>query len=207
MDESAPYRPKFGVDIRIRPPEEERPKVHARVCEWPGCDQAGEHRAPKSRDNLGTYSWYCLDHVREFNSHWDFFAGLSDDQVRAFQDTAIVGHRPTWRFGTLGSMSGMDLNARTGRYAHAFGDPFGFFGGGRRRERPAEVRPALSVRQAKAFDVFNLEQGAGKGEIRRRYTVLVKRFHPDSNSGDRSREERLREVIDAYRVLKNAGYC
>lgn len=207
MDQDAPYRPKFGVDIRIRPPEEERPKARVRACDWAGCEQAGEHRAPKSREQLGQYSWYCLDHVREFNSHWDFFAGLSDDQVRAFQDTAIVGHRPTWRFGTLGSNAGMQINARTGYFGGVFGDPFGIFGMGRRRARATEPRPGLSLRQAKAFDVFNLEQGAGRDEIRRRYTVLVKRFHPDANSGDRSREERLREVIDAYHVLKSAGYC
>jgi hypothetical protein len=207
MDGAAPYRPKFGFDIRIRPPEEERVRTDTRHCEWPGCEHAGEHRAPKSRDHLDEHKWYCLSHVREFNSHWDFFAGLSDDEVRAFQETAIFGHRPTWRFGTVGSRAGMALNARTSQFSGGrFGDPFGMFGG-RRAAAPESPRNGLSLRQAKAFDVFSLDQAAGSHEIRRRYTALVKRFHPDSNGGDRAREERLREVIDAYRVLKNAGFC
>jgi hypothetical protein len=207
MDGAAPYRPKFGFDIRIRPPEEERVRADTRHCEWPGCEHSAEHRAPKSRQQLDEHKWYCLSHVREFNSHWDFFAGLSDDEVRAFQETASFGHRPTWRFGTVGSSAGMELNARTAHVgARGFGDPFGMFRGRRTAARETP-RGGLSLRQAKAFDVFSLDEAADSHEIRRRYTALVKRFHPDSNGGDRAREERLREVIDAYRVLKSAGYC
>jgi hypothetical protein len=127
--------------------------------------------------------------------------------VRSFQEAAHTGHRPTWRFGTVGSDAGMALNRGAPFGLHGLRDPFGLFGARRRRPAPEGPRPGLSVRQAKAFDVFNLDHGAGRDEIRRRYTALVKRFHPDANGGDRGREERLREVIDAYHVLKNAGFC
>jgi DnaJ-class molecular chaperone len=35
----------------------------------------------------------------------------------------------------------------------------------------------------------------------------VKRHHPDANGGDRSFEDRLREIIVAYNYLKSAGHC
>jgi hypothetical protein len=206
MDQSAPYRPKLGFDIRIRPPREERVVAHVRACEWPGCEGAGEHKAPRSREELEIHTWYCLDHVREFNRQWDFFAGRTDDEVRAFQASAVFGHRPTWRFGTISSVAGVALNERRRRFGFpGFDDPLGVFERARASE-PAP-RPGLTKRQAKALDVFNLTQTAGRDEIRRRYTQLVKRFHPDANGGDRGREERLREVIDAYQVLKRAGLC
>jgi DnaJ domain len=206
VDEHQPYRPKFGFDIRIKPPEEPRPKKRARPCEWPGCGLEGAHPAPKNREHLRDRSWYCLDHVREYNSNWDFFAGLPDDAVRTYQEADLTGHRPTWRFGSVGSSSGMDINEGKAGFAfRTFADPFGLFGRDRRRQS-REARQ-LSARQAKAFDVFNLDQAAGRDAIRRRYTELVKRFHPDANGGDRGREERLREVIDAYHVLKGAGFC
>ncbi len=207
MDEHQPYRPKFGFDIRIKPPAEPRPKKRARPCEWPGCELEGAHPAPKDREHLRDRSWYCLDHVREYNNSWDFFAGLPDDAVRSHQEADLVGHRPTWKFGSVGSSAGIDLNEGKNPFPfRSFADPFGLFGSTKRRPSTTEARN-LSVRQAKAFDVFNLEQGAGRDAIRQRYTQLVKRFHPDANGGDRAREERLREVIDAYHVLKDAGFC
>ncbi|HEX2560181.1 MAG TPA: molecular chaperone DnaJ, partial [Phenylobacterium sp.] len=36
-------------------------------------------------------------------------------------------------------------------------------------------------------------------------TELVKRFHPDSNGGDRSSEPKLQRVIRAYQSLRKAG--
>ena len=50
----------------------------------------------------------------------------------------------------------------------------------------------------------------GKGLVstpKARYKELVKRHHPDANGGDRASEERFRDVIQAYRMLKQAGLC
>ena len=44
-------------------------------------------------------------------------------------------------------------------------------------------------------------------EIKARFKVLVKRHHPDSHGGDRSYEDRLRAVIQAYNYLRAAGFC
>ena len=44
-------------------------------------------------------------------------------------------------------------------------------------------------------------------DIKTRFKLLVKRHHPDHNGGDRRSEDKLREVIQAYNYLKEAGLC
>ena len=56
-----------------------------------------------------------------------------------------------------------------------------------------------------AFDQLQLPHNATLIEIKARYKELVKRFHPDANGGDRGAEERLKQVIKAYGVLRASG--
>src|SRR6516165_8189118 len=89
-------------------------------------------------------------------------------------------------------------------------DPFGVFrelGGlaGARRaseRRLSEFRPARNA-QRKALDALGLEADASAQEVKTRFKALVKRHHPDANGGDRSSEDRLREIIQAYNYLKS----
>ncbi len=211
MSTNEPYRPKFGFDIRIKPPppEEKAAQAGVRVCEWHGCKLEGKYRAPHSRDRLDKHRWFCLAHVREFNNSWNFFEGLNDDEVRAFQAGMATGHRPTWRFGTIGAASGLGLNQKGAGLGGGFSDPFGILGGrGRRAASPEEpTRRQLTKRQERAFAIFDMDQGAGREAIRTQFKVLVKRFHPDVHGGDKSMEERLREVIEAYQILRASGFC
>ena len=207
MTTNEPYRPKFGFDIRIRPPipDEKVAVAGARGCEWHGCRLEGKYRAPHSRERLQESRWFCLDHVRQFNSSWNFFEGLNDDEVRAFQAGSVTGHRPTWRFGSLGSGgAGIHLN-KGGR--SPFSDPFGLFGSQRRDGAHSPSHRQLSKRQIRAFEVFEVEPSADKETIRGQFKALVKRFHPDAHGGDKGMEARLREVIEAYQVLKTGGFC
>ena len=56
-----------------------------------------------------------------------------------------------------------------------------------------------------ALEELDLEANAKPPEVRARYAEYVRRFHPDSNSGDRSSEEKLARVIRAGKTLKAAG--
>ncbi len=58
----------------------------------------------------------------------------------------------------------------------------------------------------KAFEALGLEADATTVEIKSRFKALVKRHHPDANGGDRSTEDRLREIIQAYNYLKSIGF-
>ena len=46
-----------------------------------------------------------------------------------------------------------------------------------------------------------------KTALKARFKELVKRLHPDANSGDRSHEDQLREIINAYNYLRTAGFA
>jgi curved DNA-binding protein CbpA len=198
--------------IRVKPAEDRRARTESPACEWPGCRNPGTHRAPKGRLREGEKWRFCLDHVREYNQSYDFFAGMSEDAVLKYQKDAITGHRPTWKIGT----GARGANYEPGHfYVGPDGavDPFGFFHefGGHPRKPEAEraQREARSIRNAerKALDVLGLEAGATRTDIKARFKELVKRHHPDANGGDRSTEDRLVEIIQSYNYLKTAGLC
>ena len=50
------------------------------------------------------------------------------------------------------------------------------------------------------------EVDASGPAIKARFKELVKRHHPDANGGDRSSEDKLREIIQAYNYLKSIGF-
>jgi hypothetical protein len=199
--------------IRVKPDEDRRLRTELPSCEWPGCAHAATHRAPKGRTQEREYWRFCLDHVREYNHSYNFFAGMTDDAVARYQKDAVTGHRPTWKMGMLGGK-------RTGksgssRFFNEYGgadDPFGMFGELGGRARPGETRQEAerrAVRNAerKALHTLGLETDAERPEIKARFKELVKRHHPDANGGDRGSEDKLREIIEAYNYLKSAGYC
>jgi hypothetical protein len=129
---------------------------------------------------------------------------MSEEAVARYQKDAVTGHRPTWKMGLNG---GADQ-----RFQGDPTDPFDVlreFGasGKARAERPAaETRPVRNA-ERKAFDTLGLEIDAAATEIKARFKELVKRHHPDANGGDRSCEDRLVEIIQAYNYLKSARFC
>jgi hypothetical protein len=197
--------------IRVKPGEDRRGRADCRSCDWPGCGQHATHRAPKGRLRQGEYWGFCLAHVREYNQSYNFFAGMSDEAIARYQKEAITGHRPTWKIG---------VNGRPRPGAETIGcgfggaaDPFGMFEelglGTRFRADGDRLGEGRVVRNAerKALDTLGLEGHATATDIKARFKLLVKRHHPDANGGDRSCEDRLREVIQAYNYLKSIGYC
>lgn len=191
-----PTTRKFLGDIRIKPAGRAVVVEEVRTCAMAGCEAEGVHRIPRSRDNLTEQVWVCLAHARAHNKSWDFFAGMSDTEIQKFRVDALTGHRPTWAIGKRGA------KARSG--VHAVKDTYGDFGGDAAPAPRAPVRRRTGV-QIQALSVMNLEETATLPEIKARYKELVKRFHPDANGGDRGAEERLKQVIKAYAVLKRQG--
>jgi hypothetical protein len=197
--------------IRVKPGADRRVRTGRPGCDWPGCGESATHRAPKGRLREGEYWRFCLEHVREYNQSYNFFAGMSDDAVAQYQKEAITGHRPTWKMGVNGKPNGAP--AGFGPDHRGAADPFGVYremGMGPWRsegERPAPERRPVRNAERKAFDALGLETDASATDIKAKFKVLVKRHHPDANGGDRSYEDRLREIIQAYNYLKSVGYC
>ena len=155
----------------------------------------------------GQYYLFCLDHVRQFNASYNYFDGMSNAEVEAYQKDSVIGHRPTWKaganawaHGTRHGGSSADIGGR------AASDPHAFFSwrAGRPREA-AETRRAPKPLEAKALDSLDLPGTATQAEIKSRFKELVKRHHPDANGGDTRSEDKLREIIQAYNYLKQAG--
>ena len=200
---------KYFDKIRVRPDPEAEVKSRAPICQWDGCKEAGTHRAPVGRMREGEYFQFCFDHVREYNKGFNYFSGLADGDIARFQKEALTGHRPTWTIGSNGSATARSApdfaQQRSGRagYYNRMRDPHNVFGTGAGTPRQRKAKPL----EAKALDTLGLDSRATGADIKARYKELVKRHHPDANGGDRGSEDRFREVLQAYRVLKQAGLC
>ncbi len=174
-----------------------------RLCNHPGCERAGEHRAPLSRQRLHEFQYLCLEHVREFNRSWNFFAGWKQGEIDAYRHADLSWHRPTWRSDRR---PGAFRRTLPGGGCH---DPFAFMAGQAPRRGPGpapgagrgEARRRVPTEERRALAVLGLRPGAGAGEIKRRFKDEVKACHPDVHGADEAGEARLREVIRAYRRL------
>ena len=197
------YKPRFK-DIRVRPPkadeETKADDVYAlkpgeRPCEWAGCRAAATARAPKSREMMNEHYWFCQAHAGEYNKNWHFFAGMSDEEMAAAQ--AARASREAASFAArMGTGAG-------GKGAGAYADPLGVLDGAPRKP-PKAPRRQLGRRERRSLEELDLDETADGPVIRTRYLELVKRFHPDSNGGDRSSEQKLTRVIRAYKTLQTA---
>jgi hypothetical protein len=201
---------KFFDRLRVKPDENRLLRDACPKCEWEGCNEPGLYPAPKGRGLEGQYHRYCLDHVREYNKSYNYFSGLPDEEVIAQQESDATGNRPTWFVGVnASSRNRRKRGSRPGGYAYRFEthDPFGLFGeGAPGGDRPgAAARRPLKRLERKALRQLDLDDNAGKADIKTRFKELVKRLHPDHNRGDRSSEDKLREVIQAYNYLRHAG--
>jgi hypothetical protein len=194
--------------IRVKPDRDRRLRAELPACQWPGCGAPATHRAPKGRLRASEYWRFCLQHVREYNNSYNFFAGMSDDAVARYQKEDVTGHRPTWKMGSLGGQRSQAGRAGFRTAGWAAEDPFDLFAGGRAsRAKPTSEGRRILNAQRRALDTLGLEADAARTDIKKRFKMLVKRHHPDANGGDRGSEDRLRDIIAAYNYLKAAGFC
>ena len=194
------YLDRLKAAKRKKTPEEEAP-----TCEWDGCEKPGLHKAPAGRNAEGRFKHFCVEHVREYNKNYNYFSGLKDEAIAKFQrEQQTTGGRPTWKMGspdgvrassTFSTMrSGSSASLNRARAAAGTAGP-----------KPAGRRRKLKTLESKALDTLELNGEATGEEIKTAYKALVKRHHPDANGGDRASEERFRDVIKAYQILKAAN--
>jgi curved DNA-binding protein CbpA len=202
---------KYFDKIRVRPDRgAAEKKVSAPVCSWEGCEAPGTHKAPCGRDREGQYLHFCVDHVRQYNKSYNYFSGLNDTDIQSYLKDSLTGHRPTWKMGANGSGATGAANGNAGangkgrRWTGRARDSFNLFDEGEARE---VRRPKVKTLDLKAMQTLGVPENANAETIRLRYKALVKQYHPDANGGDRGSEDRLREVIQAYKLLKQSGFC
>jgi hypothetical protein len=180
-----------------------------RPCERPGCPERGEFRAPNpygrapGPNGPGDYRYLCLEHVREYNAGYDWFAGMTADEIAAAQSPINVWPSETRAFRANGNV---DIPPKWAD----FRDPLDTISA-RFRGRMEDLKPAtaangqlLSAEDKKALKTLGLDGQADRRAIRSAYSRLVRKYHPDKNGGDRAHEKALQDVIAAYTHLKTA---
>ena len=181
--------------------------MHGRVegaqarCAVPGCDSPGEFKAPLQPANFdgpGAWRFLCLDHVREHNAKYNFFEGMTSEEITEAQSPLAGSERPSRKFAA----NGADPPPRWGD----FSDPLEAISGrfGRIRDRTGQPS-RFSKPERRALSVLGLGEDADRHQLRQRYSGLVRRYHPDKNGGDRTHEGKLGEVIEAYQLLRKSA--
>jgi hypothetical protein len=166
--------------------------VKTRPCDVSGCPSLGEFKAPKSRDSLRDYYWFCIDHVREYNQ--------SRAEIETHLKKTIVGDRPTWR-STRAGLDAERLKHRIYERFAAGDDVFGDFGGD--EEGTAHVNLGSIPHPATdALATLGLKPPVDWNAVKARYKSLVKQYHPDVNEPDPALEEQMKKINMAYSILK-----
>jgi hypothetical protein len=175
------------------------PDAPDRPCDIPGCPEKAGYRAPRSRQTLNDYFWFCLDHVREYNARWDYYKGMTPGQIEAHLRADVSWNRPSWRLGHLGGGAAALEDDQVL-------DPLGLLRGSaearvraKQRARAVDPRPE-ALRQP--LETLGLGWPVSLAEVKTRYKDLARRHHPDANGGDRAAEERLKTINVAYTALK-----
>ncbi|MCZ2203587.1 J domain-containing protein [Bartonella sp. A05] len=201
---------KLFDSIRISSNRKKQAESQIQQCQWEGCEKAGSHKAPAGRNREGQYLYFCINHVRAYNKNFNYFSGLSDKDIAKFQKDALTGHRPTWSTdfsnstSTKTSADYSKIRSGTAAYQNRMRNPYTIF-----TQRHATNTSSRKIKplEAKAFDTLGLQTNASAEDIKTKYKELVKKHHPDANGGNRSSEERFREVLSAYNLLKKSGLC
>ena len=171
-------------------------ETSAKQCQHPGCEETGQYRAPRARDQLDNYLWFCKDHAREYNLKWNFFDTTSEAELAAQMDSDRVWERPTKPFKRSTEERAW---ARLG-----VDDPHQVLGANATRNpgRGAAVGRKLPPTERRAVEILEAKDNWSKQEIRKAYKALIKVLHPDMNGGDRSQEDQLQQVVWAWDQIK-----
>ncbi len=161
----------------------------------PGCENAGQYRAPKSRRNLSDYFWFCLEHVRAYNSNWDYYKGMSPGEIEAQLRADTAWQRPTWPLGRLGRTAAWD--------EELVRDPLHLLAAGRVKRGPGKPSQDMPSELREPLATLGLSWPTTLEAVKARYKELAKRHHPDANGGDRAAEERLKVINLAYAAVRS----
>ncbi len=163
------------------------------ICEWENCNESGEFKAPLEKDNSRKYRWLCEEHIKLFNKNWNYFDGMRQNEIEDFLKSDLTWHRPTQKFASSDNFFNILWN-------NALNDKFVFF-------KQEKITNGLGDRKLNekdkdAFIIMGLELNASWPAIQKKFKTLVKKFHPDSNAGNKKFEDKLKKITLAYSHLK-----
>jgi len=162
------------------------------ICEWHNCKESGEFKAPTERDNSKNFKWLCENHIKLFNKSWNYFEGMSQNEIENFLKSDLTWHRPTQKFGAPDNFFNILWN-------NALSDKFNIFN---KEDSFIIKKKKLSEKDKDAFRIMDLEFSSDWNAIQKKFKTLVKKFHPDKHGGDKQYEDKLKKITLAYSHLK-----
>lgn len=175
-----------------------------RICDHEGCEKAGEYKAPKD-SRLKDYYWFCLDHVREYNSQWDYYSDMNEAEVEEENKKDKYWGNKTYRYGT--SPNGKTGSAKTkSKIKYAFGyriyDAFDLFDDDDLFESSSMPTGCFTREERNLMKILDLEVSSRDvKELKKQYKVMVKKYHPDVNPNNEEAETMFKKVAAAYSEL------
>ena len=163
------------------------------ICEWENCKESGKFKAPQEKDNSKNYKWLCKEHIKLFNKNWNYFEGMSQDEIEVFLKSDLTWHRPTQKFASSDNFFNILWN-------NALSDKFKIFH--EKKYFNTNNNKKLSEKDKDAFRIMGLKFDADWSSIQKKFKTLVKKFHPDRNLGNKQFEDKLKKVTLAYSHLK-----
>ena len=162
------------------------------ICEWQNCKEVGKFKAPSEKDNSKNFKWLCENHIKEFNKNWNYFEGMSQNEIERFLKSDLTWHRPTQKFGSSDNFFNILWN-------NALNDKFKIF---EEKGHFDRQNVKLCEKDKDAFRIMDLEFTADWKIVQKKFKALVKKFHPDKHSGNKKYEDKLKKITLAYSHLK-----
>ena len=162
------------------------------ICEWDNCNEPGKFKAPIEKDNSKNFRLLCEDHIKMFNKNWNYFEGMSQDQIEVFLKSDLTWHKPTQTFGSSDNFFNILWN-------NALSDKFKIFND---KKYFNKDKRSFTEKDRDAFGILGLESNADWSTVQKKFKILVKKFHPDKNLGNKKYEDKLKKITLAYSHLK-----
>ncbi len=164
------------------------------ICDWNNCFEEGSYKAPIEKDNSKSYRMLCLNHVKKFNKNWNYFEGMDDNQIYDFIKSDMTWHKPTQSFSSSDNFFKILWN-------NALNNEL------KKNKLNSEIdymnKFKFNHNDVKAFGILGISIGIKWEKVQEKFKKLVKKFHPDMNSGNKKYEDKLKIITLAYTQLKN----
>ena len=164
------------------------------ICDWEKCKQIGLYKAPIEKDNSKKFRLLCLEHIKLFNKNWNYFSDMNESEIEYFLKSDLTWHKPTKSFSSADNFFKVLWNntlknefEKSNLNSH-FSNMNAF---------------KFDHKDIKAFSILGISVGLKWEKIQNKFKTLVKKFHPDMNSGNKKYEEKLKLITLAYTQLKN----
>ena len=162
------------------------------ICDWENCKEVGKYKAPKEKDNSKDFRLLCLEHIKIFNKNWNYFENMNSDEIEYFIKSDSTWHKTTKSFSSSDNFFNILWN-------NALEDKLNIFSSSNFKNFK---KNQLSDKDRDALELMDLKLSSNWTEIHKQFRLLVKKYHPDKNHGNKKYEDKLKTITLAYTQLK-----